>query len=401
MPGNNLVGELAYNEYKLALKRAEEALHKNLPGEAASAYRQCAELYRQYANSAEDPVTRRHRLERVQLYLEKASGIERPGSASARSEALHRPPGGERIGGAAPADDYESEVLNLLEKTSVRWEDIGGLEDTKAAIKSAYGLALARKPSGVKIEAIRNLLLYGPPGTGKTILAAATAGSLEANFFNVKVSNLLSKYFGESSKLITALYSAARKLSPSVVYLDEFESLAAQPGSGESGAEMRILSTFKSELDGLSTKDDKSFILTIGATNFPWLLDKAILSRFQRFIYVPLPDSATRKAIFSLFLEKRGMKSLVSADELVRRTAGFSGREIGKICDIAVDEMTRRANPGLLALVDKGQAAVREYRLQVEPVSESDFRAAFEQVKAVTTAVMLRQFEEWQRGTGA
>jgi SpoVK/Ycf46/Vps4 family AAA+-type ATPase len=116
----------------------------------------------------------------------------------------------------------------------------------------------------------------GPPGTGKTLLAAATAGNLEATFFNVKVSSLLSKYFGESTKLISALYSVARRLSPAVIFLDEFESLTPSRGSGESGSERRIVSTLLAELDGLQGKDDDSFVMTICATNLPWLLDLAI-----------------------------------------------------------------------------------------------------------------------------
>jgi katanin p60 ATPase-containing subunit A1 len=186
-------------------------------------------------------------------------------------------------------------VLSLIHKSDVQWGDIGGLEDTKDSIKSAYALALAQKPAGVQVSSWRNLLMYGPPGTGKTLLAAATAGNLEATFFNVKVSSLLSKYFGESTKLISALFSVARRLSPAVIFLDEFESLTPVRGSGESGAERRIVSTLLAELDGLQAKDDTGFVLTICATNLPWLLDLAILSRFQRRIYVPLPDPDARR----------------------------------------------------------------------------------------------------------
>lgn len=394
MPVN--IGEMAYAEFKRALKRAEDALRKGQTGEAAAAYRQSAELYRQYASSANDPAVRRQRLERAQLYQEKAHALDNnipyePAKSERRGPAVNQSSEG------APTDDYESEVLNLLQQTSVRWEDIGGLDDTKAAIKSAYGLALARQPEGVEISSWRNVLLYGPPGTGKTLLAAATAGSLDANFFNVKVSNLLSKYFGESSKLITALYAAARKMSPSVIFLDEFESLTPPRGSGESGAERRIVSTLLAELDGLATKDDESFVLTMGATNVPWLLDSAILSRFQRRIYVPLPDPAARKAILGIHLDKRGHKTAPSLDELVRRTDGYSGREIEQICQMAVARMTQRANPDLLSVVDKGQDAVRNYQIRVEPLSDEDFRTALEQIRPIADASMLRKYAEWAR----
>lgn len=392
MPIN--IGEMAYAEFKKALKRAEDALRKGQTGDAAAAYRQCAELYRQYASSANDPAVRRQRMERVQFYQEKAHALDNDiPYEPAQSE--RRSPKVSRSSEESTTDDYESEVLNLLQQTSVRWADIGGLEDTKAAIKSAYGLALARKPDGIEISSWHNVLLYGPPGTGKTLLAAATAGSLDANFFNVKVSNLLSKYFGESSKLITALYAAARKMSPSVIFLDEFESLTPPRGSGESGAERRIVSTILAELDGLATKEDDNFVLTMGATNVPWLLDTAILSRFQRRIYVPLPDPAARKSILKIHLTKRGHKSVLGMDELVRRTDGYAGREIEQVCQTAVARMTQRANPDLLTVVDQGQEAVRKYHIRVEPLSEEDFRTAFDQVHPIADAAMLRKYSDW------
>jgi len=300
---------------------------------------------------------------------------------------------------AAQADDYESEVLNLLERTHIHWEDIGGLEETKQAVKSAYGLALVRKPKGVKIPSWRSMLLFGPPGTGKTLLAAATAGSLEASFFNVKVSSVLSKYFGESSKLISALYSAAHHTSPAVIFLDEFESLVPPRGSGESGAERRITSTLLAELDGLATKEDEAFVLTMGATNLPWLLDQAILSRFQKRIYVPLPDESARQAILVIHLTRRGHQSSLSMTELVRRTKGFSGREIEQLCQAAVTCMVQRSNPHLLELVDQGLEAVRSHEIKVESLTEADFKQAFAQVHPSTSPEMLRKYDEWLRQT--
>jgi SpoVK/Ycf46/Vps4 family AAA+-type ATPase len=270
------------------------------------------------------------------------------------------------------------------------------LDDTKDAIKSAYALALAQKPAGVQISSWRNLLLYGPPGTGKTLLAAATAGNLQATFFNVKVSSLLSKYFGESTKLITALYSVARRLSPAVIFLDEFESLTPARGSGESGSERRIVSTLLAELDGLQAKDDDSFVLTICATNLPWLLDLAILSRFQRRIYVPLPDAPAREAIFNIQLTKRGHQSKMPLSELVRRTEGYAGREIEQIGQIAINKMIRRTNPDLLRIVDQGLDQLSKYQLKVEPLDIRDIEFAFDQVKPLADEKVLKKYTEWQ-----
>jgi len=287
-------------------------------------------------------------------------------------------------------------VLTLIHKSDVRWQDIGGLEDTKDSIKSAYALALAKKPAGVQVSSWRNLLLYGPPGTGKTLLAAATAGNLEATFFNVKVSSLLSKYFGESTKLISALYSVARRLSPAVIFLDEFESLTPARGSGESGAKRRIVSTLLAELDGLQAKDESGFVLTISATNLPWLLDLAILSRFHRRIYVPLPDEAARNAILDIHLTRRGHTTKIPITELVRRTEGFAGREVEQLCLIAINAMIRRANPSLLKMVDKGLTSISEYELKVQPIAEEDFAQGFAQIRPVSDQLLLTRYERWQ-----
>ena len=386
-----------YAQYKRARKRAEEAERRGALREAAASYRYAAAFMRQYANSTRDGKTRQKRLERA-VALENVAG-----------RLTHAPTGAARRAGEAdpqPAqvtgeDDYETQVLSLIQRTDVGWDDIGGLDETKRDIKSAYGLALARKPEGVVIESWRNFLLFGPPGTGKTLLAAATAGSLDATFFNVKVSDLLSKYFGESTKIISALYAVANRLSPSVIFMDEFESLSPPRGSGDSGAERRIVSTLLAELDGLSNKGKQDLIITIGATNVPWLIDSAILSRFQKRIYVPLPDVPAREAILEIFLPQRGHKSQVPIDELVRRTKGYAGRDIEQICQTAITHMIQRVNPNLMDVVDQGQDALRDYEIRVEPLSQEDFEIAFKQIHPVSDSVALRRYERWLKETEA
>jgi SpoVK/Ycf46/Vps4 family AAA+-type ATPase len=383
-----------YAQYKMARKRAEDAIRRGAPSEASAEHRRAAELMRQYAGYAYDASIRAQRLQRAEIHDRTAGeldGMPAAGAVSGRKSARAPAAAAETVSDT----DYESEIMGLIEKSSIRWNDIGGLDETKKAIKSAYGLAVARKPKGVRIDSWRNLLFFGPPGTGKTLLAAATAGSLEATFFNVKVSNMLSKYFGESTKLLTALYTTARRLSPAVIFLDEFESLTPPRGEGDSGAERKIVSTLLAELDGLATKDDESYVLTIGATNLPWLLDSAILSRFQKRIFVPLPDAAARRAILEIHLPKRGHQLKVSLDDLTTRTDGYSGREIEQVCQTAVTHMTQRANPGLMEVVDRGQEALRNYEIKVAPLDESDFQTAFSQIRPSTDQQLLRRHQEW------
>ena len=386
-----------YTLYKDARKKGDKARKRGADEQAAKHYYSAARWLRSYADSAVTPEIRKERLKRADQLMELARGLA--GQAPAPAKSVRPEPVGKPAAQPEPQageDDYEEEVLQLIHKSDVKWDQIGGLEDTKDAIKSSYALALAKKPDGVQVSSWRNLLLYGPPGTGKTLLAAATAGNLEATFFNVKVSSLLSKYFGESTKLISALYSVARKLNPAVIFLDEFESLTPSRGSGESGSERRIVSTLLAELDGLQGKDDDSFVMTICATNLPWMLDLAILSRFQRRIYVPLPDPDAREAILDIHLKRKGHRSQVGIKELVDRTDGFAGRELEQVGQIAINNMIRRANPDLLSVVDQGLGELCAYQLRVEPLTSSDFETAFSQIKPLADKKVVQRYEVWQ-----
>jgi len=380
-----------FAQYKRTRKRAEEAVRRGAAREAATEYRRAAELMRQYADYARDASIKKQRKQRAESHDKMALQLD--GMPAQIGPAMRK----DYLQAAEPLAeaDYESEVMALIEESTIRWGDIAGLEETKQAIKAAFGLAVARKPKGVRIDSLRNILFFGPPGTGKTLLAAAAAGNLDATFFNVEVDKLVSKYFGESSKIISALYAVARRMSPSVVFLDDFESLTPPRGESESGAERRIVSTFLVALDGLATKDDKSYVLTIGATNLPWTLDNAILSRFQKYIYVPLPDAQARRTILEIHLTKRGHKMAVPMDSLVRRTEKFSGREIEKLCIEAISSMTRRANPGLMAVVDRGQDALRQYEIRIEPLTEADFQTAFDQIHPATDERLIQRHQDW------
>jgi katanin p60 ATPase-containing subunit A1 len=386
-----------YTLYKDARLKGDQAKQRAAYEQAGKHYAAAARWMRAYADHTQDAGVRKERLTRAEKLMEAARGLNKQaGKTSPTPIKTDDKPPVRQSETPVGEDDYEEEVLSLIHKSDVRWRDIGGLEDTKESIKSAYALALAQKPPGVQVSSWRNLLMYGPPGTGKTLLAAATAGNLEATFFNVKVSSLLSKYFGESTRLISALFSVARRLSPAVIFLDEFESLTPTRGSGESGAERRIVSTLLAELDGLQAKDDTGFVLTICATNLPWLLDLAILSRFQRRIYVPLPDPEARRSIFDIQLTQRGHTSLLSMEALVEQTDGFAGREIEQLCLIAINVMIRRANPELLKLVDRGLAQIQAYQLNVQPLAQEDFRQAFDQIKPIADPSLCQRYEDWQ-----
>ena len=376
-----------YEQYLQLVRQAQEHEAEGRLKGAAAAYRQAATLLTQYAGGALDRGVRERRLARARNLAQKASQLE-----SGRAPLV--------TATETSADEtFDEAAATLIRRSSVTWEDIAGLNETKREIKTAYALTLAQGPEGVRLAPPRTMLLYGPPGTGKTLLAAATSNGLDATFFSANFRAILSKYFGESSKLIGALYAEARNRAPAVIFLDEFDALSRSRGEdGESGAERRLLSTLLSELDGLDTKDDAGFVLTIAATNRPWDIDSAIHSRFGRQVYVPLPDDASRRRILEINLDDRGHHTAMSMESLVARTAGYSGREITQICEQSVAHMVGRVNPGLEGIVDQGREAVAGYQIRVEPLETRDFDAGFRAIgKPETTAADLRQFARWRQ----
>lgn len=374
--------------YEKALARARLRQQQNRFDEAAVAYRQCAAYLEQYIRYVRSPELRRRWQEKAEQYRRLAAQMEKGRFAIPRAE--------EGIGETSP-EAYEEAITGLIYHSPVTWNDIAGLEETKREIKVAYGLALARKPEGVHVEGWRSILFYGPPGTGKTLLAAATSNGLEATFFNVRVSDLLSKYFGESTKLISALFNVARRESPSVIYLDEIEALTPPRDSAQSGPEARIISTFLAEMDGLAQKKDPRLVLTIAATNMPWLMDKAILSRFEKKIFIPLPDEAARRHLLELEITHKGHRSAVPLDELAQCTAGYSGREIAQLCKEAIKEMIQRENPTIEEVVEQGREAVVDYELQVQPLTRQDWETALARIVPQTSQRDLERFEAWRR----
>ena len=304
--------------------------------------------------------------------------------------------------GSDSKDELSQIVGQLIHSSSITWDQIGGLEETKAEIKYSLGISLARKPDGVKLQTWRNMLFYGPPGTGKTLLAAATSNALRlsdterAVFFNVKVSSVMSKYFGESTKIISETYGTARDCSPAVVFLDEFESLCASRDDSDSGTERRILSTILSELDGLAEKGRSDiYVLTIAATNRPWDLDAAILSRFDKKILIPLPDKEACEAILGLHLVKRGFEMDCDIGQVATMCEGFSGREIDGLCKEVTNRMVAECNDSLPGLVDGGLDKARKYEIKIRPLTMEDFKRARTRIHPLTSPKEMQRYRSW------
>uniref|UniRef100_A0A8B9L529 vesicle-fusing ATPase n=1 Tax=Astyanax mexicanus TaxID=7994 RepID=A0A8B9L529_ASTMX len=231
----------------------------------------------------------------------------------------------------------------VMEKPNVKWNDVAGLEGAKEALKEAVILPIKFPHLFTgKRTPWRGILLFGPPGTGKSYLAKAVA--TEANnstFFSISSSDLVSKWLGESERLVKNLFSMARQHKPSIIFIDEIDSLCGSRSDNESEAARRIKTEFLVQMQGVG--NDNEGILVLGATNIPWTLDSAIRRRFEKRIYIPLPEEHARSFMFKLNLGTTP-SSLTDEDfhTLGKKTEGYSGADISIIVRDALMQPIRK-----------------------------------------------------------
>lgn len=246
-------------------------------------------------------------------------------------------------------DDAENKKLRsqlansiLSEKPDIKWSDIAGLEGAKDALKEAVILPVKFPQlfSG-KRKPVSGILLYGPPGTGKSYLAKAVATEANSTFFSVSSSDLVSKWMGESERLVKQLFTMAREQKPSIIFIDEVDALCGPRGEGESEASRRIKTELLVQMNGVG--NDSNGVLVLGATNIPWQLDSAIRRRFERRIYIALPDADARLEMFKLNISNTPC-SLTSQDyhTLANITDGYSGHDIAVVVKDALMQPIRK-----------------------------------------------------------
>ena len=232
----------------------------------------------------------------------------------------------------------------LIENPDVRWEDIGGLEAEKQELREVVEWPLKYESlfTHLKAEPPRGVLLYGPPGTGKTLLAKAVATESEANFISVKGPEFLSKWVGESEKAVRETFRKAKQAAPSIVFMDEFDSIAPLRGTGmDSKVTERVISQLLTEMDGLERLHN---IVVIAATNRPDMIDPALLrpGRFDRLVHIGFPDYESRKSIFFIHTSGKPLAKNVSTEDMAKHTENYSGADIAAVCQEAVMNSIRR-----------------------------------------------------------
>ncbi|KAJ3346901.1 hypothetical protein HDU83_002588 [Entophlyctis luteolus] len=270
-----------------------------------------------------------------------------------------------------------SEVIHP-DDIAVSFADIGGLDPIISSLKETviyplvYPELFASEASGGLVGAPKGVLLYGPPGTGKTMLAKALATESKATFINLPLSTLTEKYFGESQKLVKALFSFAKKVEPCIVFIDEIDSFLRERRSGDHEATSMMKAEFMSQWDGLSTTKQQR-VLILGATNRPNDIDKAILRRMPKRFEVGLPNEEQRERILQILLKKAQLAPSFSVPALVARTAGMSGSDLKELCRNAAMVPVREAIRGMEGTLS---ASVSGGDMKVRALEMRDFAAA-------------------------
>ncbi|GER35222.1 AAA-type ATPase family protein [Striga asiatica] len=272
----------------------------------------------------------------------------------------------------------------------VTFDDIGALENVKETLKELVMLPLQRPElftKGQLTKPCKGILLFGPPGTGKTMLAKAVATDAGANFINISMSSITSKWFGEGEKYVKAVFSLASKIAPSVVFVDEVDSmLGRRENPGEHEAMRKMKNEFMVNWDGLRTKD-KERVLVLAATNRPFDLDEAVIRRLPRRLMVNLPDAQNRVKILKVILAKEELSPNIDLEAVANMTEGYSGSDLKNLCVTAAhcpirEILEKEKKEKASALAENRPLPALHSSADVRPLSLDDFKYAHEQVCA-------------------
>lgn len=325
-----------------------------------------------------------------------------------------------------PEDKKRQEALSsaiLKEKPGVKWDDVAGLEAAKEALKEAVILPIKfpqlfkgkRKPW-------RGILLYGPPGTGKSYLAKAVATEANSTFFSLSSADLMSKWLGEGEKLVKNLFEVARENRPSIIFIDEVDSLCSARGDGGNDATNRIKTEFLVQMNGVG--NDVDGILVLGATNIPWSLDPAIRRRFEKRIYIGLPDLHARSKMVQIHLGSTPHELQQShMSDLGTKTEFYSGSDISVVVrdammqpvravqsathfkrvsgpsptdpNIIVHDLLTPCSPGDSGAIEMSWTEVDSAKLKEPVVTYNDFIKSLRTTRPTVNSKDLDRYIEW------
>jgi len=323
------------------------------------------------------------------VYAQRAMAYQERVKVLQGGMPIEREPGLNRAETATSKEGKASyDELIMEEKPSVRWVEVVGLDQAKKAIKEAIVYPVQR-PDLFPLGWPRGILLFGPPGCGKTLLAAAVATEIDADFISVDAASIMSKWLGEAEKNVARLFTTARKSAnngkPAIVFIDELDSLMGRHSS-EVGGEVRVRNQFLKEMDGVIDKGKSLHAYVIGATNQPWDLDWPFIRRFQKRIMVPLPDHHSRLQMFKLYTGDLNLEHDIRLHELARLSEGFSGSDIKDTC--------QSAYLGIIGeFFESGKANDR--KAKPRSMAMTDFRRILEDRKPSVSFDMVTSYTKW------
>ncbi|MHA1863258.1 MAG: AAA family ATPase [Candidatus Thorarchaeota archaeon] len=395
---------------KNLLNRAIELDQRGMKNEACQYYLKASKILIKLSNSASLPSVRKHYFNRAEECVDRVrylSGIKKKSAGPV--DGLSTPPKADitqaesvTVASTKPEQDLDDDEKKLremisdtiiTERPNVKMSEVAGLQDAKQAINDAI-IAPLKHPELFKGKARqpwRGILFYGPAGCGKTLIAKAVASEVNATFFNVSAANIVSKWLGESERLVMHLFQLARKNQPAIVFIDELDSIGASRSGDDVGGERRMKTQLLTELQGLAS-DHEDRVTVIGATNLPWEIDFALRSRFEKRIHVPLPDTEARAAILEIHMEDIEISPAIDFDEMADLTEGYSGRDISIVCREAAMEPIRD-------LQRTGRMDDEREILDIRPVSREDFLNAIENIKPATPPEDVRRYIDWAEGS--
>eukprot|EP00919_Chromeraceae_sp_WS-2016_P050754 GHVR01120334.1.p1 GENE.GHVR01120334.1~~GHVR01120334.1.p1 ORF type:complete len:437 (+),score=83.33 GHVR01120334.1:38-1312(+) len=413
-----------------AIQLAQQAVGKDNEKkyeEALDLYKHSLEYWSVVLRYQTNPALKDRLAKKMDEYMTRAEQIKKYLSTNTAAVPLAED-GTVQTGGGDDKDaeyDKMTQALQsaiITEKPDISWNDVAGLEHAKQSLQEAVILPVKfpqmfteeRKPW-------KGILLYGPPGTGKSHLAKACATEADATFLSVSSSDLVSKWQGESEKLVRTLFQMARDKKPSIVFIDEVDSLCSARSDNESESSRRIKTEFLVQMEGVGK--DSEGVLILGATNVPWGLDAAIRRRFERRIYIPLPDVHARKRLLELSIGKTKC-NIANAElqKLGEDTEGFSGADISVLVRDALFQPVRKCRTathfkkvlvdgkGMLtpcSPADKDPTKTQCTLMEVEPslllvpmVQANDFYTSLSNAKASVSADDILKQVQWTKEFG-
>lgn len=388
--------------YQYASKYAQKAYEQDQAGNYKTAfqnYLKAAEILQQLISFTSNPQLKNMYFLKSKEYLARAKELKDQGMQPADSSKRRRSPKKGGSGGSSDESDEDKDELEdaideiiIVEKPNVKMSNVAGLEEAKRALREAIILPMKRPDlfKGAR-NPWRGILLFGPPGTGKTLLARAVATEVDATFFNVSASSIISKWLGESEKLVTQLFETAQERQPALIFIDEIDSIASVRGGGEHDAMRRVKTTLMTQMSGVTTKKEDR-IVVIGATNLPWEIDPAFRSRFEKRIYLNLPDLPARSKIFEIHSKGVDIDDTVDFQLIGEMSDGYSGRDIQLICRESVMMPVRELDIS---------GALDNPEIQARAVTMQDYMSAFEKIKPSVAPEELLKHRDWAEEFGS